>query len=196
MVFWSLSRYNTPQFNSHLTWVFKLIGWNQRVLGQFSEVFESITDGKKKILDLETFIIYFSFDRFDYGVDKCFRYFNIRHSGEIDFLEFMIGAWNSCPYHIDILIQFSFEMYDLNDDCELSLPEIEKIPINKEIIHDMIAYAEDNGGVLDMQSFAFYAIEHSTVLLPIFKIQRVSSQEQHHHEILKLIIKVLNLLFW
>jgi len=162
-----------PQFNSHWTWIFKLLGWEQRLLHQFWEIFESITDGKHDKFDLPTFISKFHFGS-DYGVDKCFRYFNTTHSGMIDFLEFMIGAWNSCPENIDTLIQFAFEMYDLDDDCTLSIPEIEQIPVQKETIHDMISYAEQHGGVLDLQSFAFYSIEHSNVLLPIFNIQRVS----------------------
>lgn len=163
-----------PQFNSHLSWIFHLLGWKQRLLRQFWEVFESITDGKHDNIDLDTFISYFRFNKFDYGVDKCFSYFNITRSGNIDFLEFMVGAWNSCPENIDTLIQFAFEIYDIDEDGELSLPEIEKIPIHEDTIHDMIAFAENKGGVLDLKSFAFYTIEHSLVLLPIFKIQRVS----------------------
>jgi Ca2+-binding EF-hand superfamily protein len=149
-----------------------MLGWRQKLLHKFWEVFMNASDGTETI-NFDSFTKNFGFNKSDYGVENCFRYFNITRNGEIDFLEFMIGAWNMCPENIDTLVRFAFDMYDVDDDFELSIPNIEKIPVSKEIIHDMIAFTEERGGALDLESFAFYCVEHSHILLPIFIIQRV-----------------------
>ena len=99
---------------------------------------------------------------------------------------FMVSVWNICTLKIDTLTNFTFDMYDLDSDGELSLPEIERMVqelygknntelsgIGSDVLEDVYNFAEDRGGVLDLNSFTIYTMNHSLLLFPVFKIQRV-----------------------
>ncbi len=76
------------------------------------------------------------------------------------------------------------DIYDLDADGQLSLPEIELMvlelygtnsiltKIGNEVLQDVNQFAEERGGVLDLNSFTMYTMNHSLLLFPIFRIQR------------------------
>lgn len=73
----------------------------------------------------------------------------------------------------------------MDSDGELSLPEIERMVyelygsdtklcgIGIDVLNDVYDFAESRGGVLDQNSFTIYTMNHSMLLFPVFKIQRV-----------------------
>ncbi len=78
----------------------------------------------------------------------------------------------------------------MDADGELSLPEIERMVvelygidkvmnsrIGKDVLQDVSKYAEDRGGVLNLNSFSIYTMNHSMLLFPIFRIQRTIQQK-------------------
>ncbi len=94
---------------------------------------------------------------------------------------------NSVDLQLRVVIAFRIkDIYDLDSDGELSLPEIERMVIElygtgnilnsmgKEVLEDINQFAEERGGgVLSLTSFSIYTMNHSMLLFPIFRIQRI-----------------------
>lgn len=167
---------------------FKALGWNRDTIEQFWQIFTRMNQSKSgEITPLEFYTFFDMEDKasLDY-IEKCFSYFDSTGSSDgIDFLEFIISVWNICTLKISTLTNFTFDIYDLDSDGELSLPEIERMiqelygPGSKNpnskghfILNDINHFAEIRGGVLDLTAFTMYTRNHSMLLFPVFRIQR------------------------
>jgi len=49
--------------------------------------------------------------------------------------------------------------------------------IGNDILQDINKFAEERGGVLNLTSFTVYTMNHSMLLFPIFRIQRIIQQK-------------------
>ena len=85
-----------------------------------------------------------------------------------------------------VLLRNTKDIYDLDSDGELSLPEIERLIIElygrnnvidssmgNEAMQDINKFAEDRGGILTLPAFTMYTMHHSMLLFPVFGIQRI-----------------------
>ena len=113
-----------PTDNKHWEITFAALGFKREMLDQFWNIFCHMNTSGSGEIDVSEFLDYFQMDRTPY-VEKCFAYFDTTGGDSIDFLEFMISVWNICTLKVDTLTNFTFDLYDLDSDGELSLPEIE-----------------------------------------------------------------------
>ena len=163
---------------------FRALGFKRITIEKFWSIFYRVNKAKNGSMTMYEFLNYFDLDRSLY-VEKCFEYFDVSGGETIDFLEFVISVWNICTLKNDTLTNFTFELYNLNGSGEISLPEIERMvhelygqglennsSIGKAVLKDVVSFAEDRGGVLNLTSFTIYTANHSLLLLPAFKIQR------------------------
>ncbi len=101
---------------------------------------------------------YFTHVRCFVDVDKCdINFAGVIFRGDVDFLEFMISVWNVCTCRMDSLSNFAFDMYDLDSDGELSVPEIEQMVWEffgkgggGKCLEDASKYAEHHGGAMKL----------------------------------------------
>ena len=105
---------------------FASLGWKRRTIQKFWRLFCQINVGRDGAIKLNEFLAFFDLDWTQWS-ERCFEYFDTTGGGDIDFLEFIISVWNVCTFKIDTLSNFTFDMYDLDSDGELSIPEIEKM---------------------------------------------------------------------
>mmetsp|Transcript_13173 Transcript_13173/g.20039 ORF Transcript_13173/g.20039 Transcript_13173/m.20039 type:complete len:542 (+) Transcript_13173:41-1666(+) len=173
---------------------FRALGLDYQIVKRFWKIFckaNTSCDGQLCLLE---FLTFFNLERTSY-VEKTFGYFDTTGGGEIDFLEFVVSAWNVCSLDPHTLTHFTFDMYDVDSDGLLSCPEIETMvrelygqygmqsSLGTECRDALMALAEENGAItLDL--FASFSLNHSMLLFPIYQIQR------------KLQSKVLGLRFW
>ncbi len=180
----------TPEYiPSNRNWeiTFRVLGFSREMIEKFWTVFCRINMSRKGEITTIEFLDYFSLDRSKY-VEKCFDYFDTTGShgkaGTVDFLEFVISVWNVCTLNCDTLTNFTFDLYDLDCDGELSLEELESLvhevygdlsmsPNGTQALKDIVRFAENRGGVLNLTSFAMYTANHASLMLPIFHIQQV-----------------------
>ena len=195
--------------NKHWEMTFAALGFDRETIEESWTIFCRINKSGNNEIVVSEFLDYFNMDRTPY-IEKCFAYFDTTGGDSIDFLEFMISVWNICTMKIDTLTNFTFDIYDLDSDGELSLPEIElmvqelyngsdwwtsdqdqirrqatpQVGQKEQILDDVSRYAEDRGGVLDLTSFTIYTMNHSMLLFPVFQIQR------------KIQIRVMGMSYW
>lgn len=185
-------KYYIPPYrptNRNWEMTFASLGYNRKTIEKFWRLFCQINHCTGEI-QLEHFLEHFGLDWTPW-TERCFKHFDTTGGGDIDFLEFMISVWNVCTFKIDSLSNFTFDMYDLDVDGELSIPEIERM-VNelfgegrgKQCSREAIAFAEARGGALNLNSFIAFTGSHQLLLLPIFQIQR------------KLQRKVFGIRFW
>lgn len=162
---------------------FQALGVSRSTIEAFWNVFCRINTSLSREISRREFLIYFKFDTGSpQNVNRCFEYFDTTGGGAIDFLEFVVSIWNICTLKIDTLTNFAFDMYDLDSDGLLSLPEIERMVEEvygknlsfpgAEVLSDVNSFAAERGGVLDLAAFTVYTQNHSLLLFPIFNIQR------------------------
>lgn len=63
--------------------------------------------------------------------DRVFSIFDEDSSGQIDFREFVLSLWNYCTLSKATLDLFAFDLYDTDNNGELSSDEV------KEMLHDI-----------------------------------------------------------
>lgn len=170
--------------NVHWEITFSALGWQRETIEKFWVVFCRINTSLSGEISIMEFLNYFNLDRTLY-IEKCFAYFDTTGGDDIDFLEFMVSVWNICTLKIDTLTNFSFDLYDLDSDGELSFPEIERMvqelygkdgtltSQGKECLKDVTLFAEERGGTLNLTAFTVYTMNHSMLLFPVFQIQRI-----------------------
>jgi Ca2+-binding EF-hand superfamily protein len=168
---------------------FSALGWKRYIIEKFWRLFCKINHSSGAI-KLEHFLDFFDLD-WTKWTERCFTYFDTTGGGDIDFLEFMVSVWNVCTFRVDSLSNFTFDMYDLDCDGELSIPEIENMVKEffgdtggKLCLREATEYAAERGGVLNLNAFISFTSTHQTLLCPMFQIQR------------KLQKKVFGVQFW
>ena len=103
---------------------FRALGLDDRTIKVFWKIFYRMNkshDGEVSIIE---FLNYFNLDRTVYAA-KAFGYCDTVGGGEMDFLEFIVSVWNMCTLSPATLTNFTFDLYDLDDDGELSYDEME-----------------------------------------------------------------------
>jgi Ca2+-binding EF-hand superfamily protein len=174
---------------------FQALGFSRPTIEAFWVVFCRINKSLSGEISQEEFYSYFHFDTgSSQFIGRCFDYFDLTSENRIGFLEFMVSVWNICTLKIDTLTNFAFDMYDLDFDGELSLPEIERMlqelyglhltSSDNHILSDINRFAEQRGGTLNLTSFTIYTTNHSMLLFPIFVLQR------------KIQKKVMGIMYW
>lgn len=182
--------------NIHWEITFEALGWSRDTIQKLWEVFYRINTSHSGEITILEFLNYFNLDRTRY-VEKCFEYFDTTGGNDIDFLEFTVSVWNICTLDTKTLPNFTFDLYDLDSDGELTCPEIEKLvhelygnhdksmnTQGKECLKNLMQVAEERGGVLSLSAFANFTMNHSMLLFPVHQIQR------------SIQIKVLGIRFW
>ncbi len=132
---------------------FASMGFKRCTIEKFWHLFHQINRCTGTVR-MEHFFEYFCLDRTPW-TERCFRYFNATDS--VDFFQFMLSVWSICTFKVDTLSNFAFEMYDLDSDGKLSLPEIERmvhelfgVGGGKRCLKEAISFAEARGGVLSL----------------------------------------------
>ncbi|KAL7431718.1 hypothetical protein ACHAXM_004563 [Skeletonema potamos] len=163
--------------NRNWEMTFAALGWNRRTIEKFWKLFCKINHSSGAI-QLEHFLDFFDLD-WTKWTERCFTYFDTTGGGDIDFLEFMVSVWNVCTFKIESLSNFTFDMYDLDCDGELSIPEIENMVRElfgdaggKLCLREATIYAAELGGALNLNAFISFTATHQTLLFPMFQIQR------------------------
>jgi Ca2+-binding EF-hand superfamily protein len=157
---------------------FASLGWKRRTIQKFWRLFCRINVSLDGAIKLDEFLDFFDLDWTPW-TERCFRYFDTTGGGDIDFLEFMISVWNVCTFNIDTLSNFAFDMYDTDEDGELSIPEIETMIEDlygekggRKCLSQITQYAEERGGALSLNSFISFTANHQMLLFPMFLIQQ------------------------
>eukprot|EP00985_Skeletonema_marinoi_P010037 scaffold4729_cov95-Skeletonema_marinoi.AAC.2 len=163
--------------NRNWEMTFAALGWKRRTIEKFWKIFCKINRSSGAI-QLEHFLDFFDLDWTNW-TERCFTYFDTTGGGDIDFLEFMVSVWNVCTFKIDSLSNFTFDMYDLDCDGELSIPEIENMVKElfgdtggKLCLREATEYAAERGGALNLNAFISFTATHQTLLFPMFQLQR------------------------
>lgn len=179
----------------HWEMTFQALGWdsNRQTIQKFWVYFHQINKSRSGEITMIEFLNYFNLDRTRY-VEKCFDYFDTTGGNDIDFLEFMISVYNICTLDPETLVNFTFDIYDLDGDGELIYTEFELMVHElygdpncskaKRCLRDLTLLAEESGGVIPLEYFSLFALNHSMLLFPIFNIQQ------------KIQNKVMGILFW
>lgn len=151
-------KYYIPPYrptNRNWEMTFASLGFNRKMIEKFWRIFCQINNCTGEI-QLEHFLEHFDLDWTPW-TKRAFLYFDTTGGGDIDFLEFMISVWNVCTFKIDSLSNFTFDMYDLDSDGELSIPEIEGMTKElfgegggQQCLAEAIEFAEARGGALNL----------------------------------------------
>eukprot|EP01039_Chlorochromonas_danica_P008556 gene8556-9429_t len=125
--------------------------------------------------------------------DRVFSIFDEDSSGQIDFREFVLSLWNYCTLSKATLDLFAFDLYDTDNNGELSSDEV------KEMLHDLygnevathpaakvvaMELRQLELKVLDIAKFQAFAYNHPSLLFPAFQLQHALRQ------------KILGVRFW
>lgn len=172
--------YIPPYRPNNRNWeiTFASLGWKRRTIQKFWRLYCQINVSRDGGIKLEEFLDFFELDMTP-TTERCFEYWNTTGGGDIDFLEFMVSVWNMCTFKIDTLSNFAFDMYDLDSDGELSIPEIENMVEElygekggRLCLKQATQYAEERGGALSLNAFIAFTATHQSLLFPMFVIQR------------------------
>jgi len=191
-------RYHVPTYRpkgSHWDMTFTALGFPPSTVQKFWIVFCRINKSRSGEISILEFLNYFNLDRTSY-VEKCFSYFDTTGGDDIDFLEFMVSVWNICTLDARTLSFFTFDIYDLDSDGELTVPELERMvrelygesgeksARGKECLRDLTRLAEERGGIVSLNSFISFTLNHAMLLFPVFQLQRTIQK------------KVMGLRYW
>ena len=150
--------YIPPYRPTNKNWevTFSALGWKRDTIEKFWRLFCRINKSLDGAIKLEEFLDFFDLDWTPW-TERCFTYFDTTGGSDVDFLEFMVSVWNVCTFKIETLSNFTFDMYDLDSDGELSLPEIEKMVDEffwegggKKCLENATRFAEERGGALNL----------------------------------------------
>lgn len=151
-------KYYIPPYrptNRNWEMTFASLGYNRKTIEKFWRLFCQINHSTGAI-QFDHFLVHFGLDWTPW-TERCFTHFDTTGGGDVDFLEFMISVWNVCTFKIDSLSNFTFDMYDLDLDGELSIPEIERMVKElfgegggKQCLKAAIEFAEARGGALNL----------------------------------------------
>ena len=146
-----------PPTPTNETWevILASLGLNQTTITKFWRLFCQINNCSGT-MQIEHFLEHFDLE-WTHWTERCFKYFAITSGGEVDFLAFVVGVVTICTLKVDTLSNFAFDMYDLDSDGELSLPEIERMVYElfgvgggKQCLKEAIDFAKARGGVLSL----------------------------------------------
>ncbi|GMH63945.1 hypothetical protein TL16_g03846 [Triparma laevis f. inornata] len=161
---------------------FGALGLDYRTINKFWKIFYKMNkthDGEVSIIE---FMNYFDLNRTPYVV-KCFAYCDTVGGGEMDFLEFIVSVWNFCTLDARTLTNFTFDLYDLDDDGEIAYDEIEAMikelygigwdtsSLAREALNELALLSEKYGGGIPLDAFI------RMLLFPAFCIQRVIQEK-------------------
>ena len=102
----------------------------------------------------------------------------------MDFLEFIVSVWNMLTLNPSTLTNFTFDLYDLDDDGELSYDELETMikelygpkweesGLATECLRELMLTSEKYMGAIPQDAFVRFQKHHSMLLFPAFLIQR------------------------
>ncbi|GMH85793.1 hypothetical protein TrVE_jg1722 [Triparma verrucosa] len=167
---------------------FGALDLDYRTINKFWKIFYKMNkthDGEVSIIE---FMNYFNLDRTPYVV-KAFAYCDTVGGGEMDFLEFIVSTWNFCTLGARTLTNFTFDLYDLDDDGEIAYDEIESMikelygigwdtsSLAREALDEMALLSEKYGGGIPLDAFVRFQKSHSMLLFPAFCIQRAIQEK-------------------
>lgn len=110
----------------------------------------------------------------------------------MDFLEFVVSIVNFCSLSPETLCNFTFDLYDLDNDGEISYDEIETMvrelygaswdtsQLARDALRDMALLSEKYGGGIPLDGFIRFQKQHGLLLFPCFVIQRNIQQKVGH----------------
>ena len=179
--------------------VLKALGFKDKIIKKCWKIFNEINnnnndesnnkyteeeddeEAEENKISFMQFTEYFNLDYSHPFVIKCFSCFDITDGGDVDFLEFMLSVWNTCSMRNDTLLKFTFDIYDTNSDGKLSNSEMKDMikefygtnnnTLALSCLKALMETSEYQGGVIDVNDFKEYAINHSMLLFPIFQLQ-------------------------
>lgn len=181
--------------NEHWESTFRELGWNPSTVEMFYQVFHRMNTSCNGEVSFEEFVQFFQLKKTKY-TRRCFEYFDITDGNSINFLEFMVSAWNICTSNPDTLVKFAFDLYNLNGDGKLKYSDIKTLLeelygaagkgafLGKQCLSDLTTLAGIIDSGISLENFAFFTSYHSILLYPAFQIQQ--SIKQH----------VLGLKYW
>ena len=162
---------------------FRALGLDEKTIKIFWKIFYKMNkshDGEVSIIE---FLNFFNLDRTTYAA-KAFGYCDTVGGGEMDFLEFIVSVWNMCTLSPETLTNFTFDLYDLDDDGELGYDEMETMikelygwkwedsMLAKECLREMMLTSEKYQGAIPQDAFVRFQKHHSMLLFPAFLVQR------------------------
>jgi Ca2+-binding EF-hand superfamily protein len=193
--------YRTSKFisyepnNEHWELTFRELGWKPSTVELFYQVFHRMNTSCTGEVSFEEFICFFKLDKTKY-TKRCFEYFDIIGGNSINFLEFMVSVWNICASNPDTLVNFAYDLYNLNSDGKLIYSDMKALLeelygvtgksafLGKQCLSDLTNFAGTSESAISLENFAFFTSYHSVLLYPAFQIQH--SIKQH----------VLGLKYW
>ena len=177
----------TPYYiptNKHWEITFRALNFSRSTIESFWATFYRINKAHNGTITIIEFLNYFNLERTVF-IERCFEYFDCTGDDKIGFLEFMISVFNICTLNIDTLTRFAFDIFDVSGREELSLPDIERMvqelygdnamegSTGRDVLMNINHFAEERGGILNLTAFTIYTGNHSLLLMPVFRIQRI-----------------------
>lgn len=173
--------------NEHWEATFRELGWSPSTVGLFYQVFHRLNTSCTGEVSFEEFINFFELQKTKY-TRRCFEYFATAGGNSINFLEFMVSVWNICTANPDTLVNFAFDLYNLNSDGKLIYPEMKVLIeqlygvagkttlMGKQCLAELTNLAGTSDSAFSLENFAFFASNHSMLLYPAFQIQQSIQQ--------------------
>lgn len=96
----------------------------------------------------------------------------------------MVSTWNFCTLDPRTLANFTFDLYDVDDDGEIAYDEIELMieelygkgwegsMLARDALNELALLSEKYGGGIPLDAFIRFQKRHSMILFPAFQIQR------------------------
>ncbi len=167
---------------------FTALGLDYKTVNMFYKIFYKMNKTHDGEVSMIEFMNFFNLDRTPYVV-KAFAYCDTVGGGEMDFLEFVVSVWNFCTLKAETLVNFTFDLYDIDDDGEIAYDEIEGMirelygpqwdqsMLAREALNEMALLSEKYGGGIPLDAFIRFQTHHSMLLFPCFVIQRAVQEK-------------------
>ena len=118
--------YSDPIASKHLKLFFDTMDLSPRAIEKLYDVFQKIDTDRSGSLDLNEFLTYFVLQKSRFA-KRAFSVLDADGSGDINFVEFVLGMFNFCTFDTVSLARFAFTIYDEDASGFLDSDEIESI---------------------------------------------------------------------
>lgn len=109
---------------------FDALQFTEQDIGRLYELFCILDRDHSGSLDLHEILVYFHMES-NLFAEHSFRLFDEDQSGHIHFNEFVLAVWNYCTLSHGTLVQFAFDIYDIDSSGSIAVPEV------KQMLHDV-----------------------------------------------------------
>jgi len=162
----------------------RVLGLDDWEVKQLHNVFRQIDADDSGNLSIKEFYDYFAFSFVTPLAVRYFNTFDEDKSGELDFCEFAVAAWNFCGNCDKVgMINFAFDVYDMDDSGFVDAKEATQLLVeafgdrkkmneNTLRLIGQLEKMEEMDVQMPKGAFVAFVRKHDSIFFPIFTLQR------------------------